>query len=208
MVSIVSYSQPSLVTYVLASQFHIYLQWGQASECLNCESASNDCKTLRNIRQPLFQAPDSSDLIHPSFTASSFQILNYFDYFFTTIFTIECLFKIIAYGFLFHPGSFCRSGFNMLDLAVVAVSLISFVFRWVKLLHWNQLQLCRVSNEGSPSPSLFESLQLWPKISVEKTPKMCTVTVQLNSQLSHSQLSFNNWIDNGLKLSHSHYCGL
>ena len=57
------------------------------------------------------------------------KILNYFDYFFTTIFTIECLFKIIAYGFLFHPGSFCRSGFNMLDLAVVAVSLISFVFR-------------------------------------------------------------------------------
>ena len=61
----------------------------------------------------------------------TFQILNYFDYFFTTIFTIECLFKIIAYGFLLHPGSFCRSGFNLLDIAVVAVSLISFVFRYV-----------------------------------------------------------------------------
>ena len=58
-----------------------------------------------------------------------FQILNYFDYFFTTIFTIECLFKIIAYGFIFHPGSFCRNGFNLLDILVVAVSLISFVFR-------------------------------------------------------------------------------
>ena len=59
-----------------------------------------------------------------------FQILNYFDYFFTAIFTIECLFKIIAYGFILHPGSFCRSGFNLLDIAVVAVSLISFVFRY------------------------------------------------------------------------------
>jgi len=60
------------------------------------------------------------------------KILNYFDYFFTAIFTIECLFKIIAYGFILHPGSFCRSGFNLLDIAVVAVSLISFVFSMMK----------------------------------------------------------------------------
>jgi len=60
------------------------------------------------------------------------KILNYFDYFFTTIFTIECLFKIVAYGFILHTGSFCRSGFNLLDLLVVAVSLISFVFSMMK----------------------------------------------------------------------------
>ena len=59
----------------------------------------------------------------------SFQILNYFDYFFTTIFTIEVCLKVIAYGFILHPGAFCRSGFNLLDLLVVAVSLISFIFR-------------------------------------------------------------------------------
>ncbi|XP_059091600.1 muscle calcium channel subunit alpha-1-like isoform X4 [Tigriopus californicus] len=56
------------------------------------------------------------------------KILNYFDYFFTTIFTIEVCLKLIAYGFILHPGAFCRSGFNLLDLLVVAVSLISFVF--------------------------------------------------------------------------------
>jgi len=56
------------------------------------------------------------------------KILNYFDYFFTTIFTIECTLKIISYGFVLHQGSFCRNGFNLLDLLVVAVSLISFVF--------------------------------------------------------------------------------
>merc|ERR1719264_1957782 len=55
-------------------------------------------------------------------------ILNYFDYFFTTIFTIELILKIIAYGFILHKNAFCRSGFNLLDMLVVAVSLISFVF--------------------------------------------------------------------------------
>ncbi|XP_037087446.1 LOW QUALITY PROTEIN: voltage-dependent calcium channel type D subunit alpha-1-like [Pollicipes pollicipes] len=54
------------------------------------------------------------------------RILNYFDYFFTTVFTLEIGFKVIAYGFIMHPGSFCRSAFNLLDLLVVAVSLISF----------------------------------------------------------------------------------
>ncbi|XP_063698598.1 muscle calcium channel subunit alpha-1 [Culicoides brevitarsis] len=52
-------------------------------------------------------------------------ILNYFDYFFTTIFTIELLLKVISYGFVLHKGAFCRSAFNLLDLLVVCVSLIS-----------------------------------------------------------------------------------
>lgn len=57
------------------------------------------------------------------------QILNYFDYFFTTIFTIEVCLKLISYGVILHPGSFCRAAFNLLDILVVAVSLISFIFR-------------------------------------------------------------------------------
>ncbi|KAK6640591.1 Voltage-dependent calcium channel type D subunit alpha-1 [Polyplax serrata] len=48
-----------------------------------------------------------------------------FDYFFTTVFTIELLLKVISYGFILHPGSFCRSFFSVLDLLVVCVSLIS-----------------------------------------------------------------------------------
>jgi voltage-dependent calcium channel L type alpha-1D len=56
------------------------------------------------------------------------KILNYFDYFFTTIFTIEVCLKVISYGFILHTGAFCRAGFNLLDLLVVAVSLISFMF--------------------------------------------------------------------------------
>jgi len=51
--------------------------------------------------------------------------LAYFDYVFTTIFTVECSLKLITYGFLFHQGAFCRSPFNVLDVVVVSVSLIS-----------------------------------------------------------------------------------
>ena len=56
---------------------------------------------------------------------SDFQTLGYWDYFFTTIFTIECSLKLITYGFLFHEGAFARSPFNCLDIVVVSVSLIS-----------------------------------------------------------------------------------
>ncbi|XP_064604467.1 muscle calcium channel subunit alpha-1-like isoform X3 [Liolophura sinensis] len=54
------------------------------------------------------------------------QILNYFDYFFTSVFTIEILIKIFSYGLVLHKGSFCRSVFNLLDLLVVGISLVSF----------------------------------------------------------------------------------
>ncbi|KAJ8301680.1 hypothetical protein KUTeg_020667 [Tegillarca granosa] len=57
------------------------------------------------------------------------KILNYFDIFFTSVFTIEIIIKIFTYGLIIHKGSFCRSFFNILDLVVVAVSLISFIFK-------------------------------------------------------------------------------
>ncbi|XP_067392329.1 voltage-dependent L-type calcium channel subunit alpha-1C isoform X6 [Emydura macquarii macquarii] len=54
------------------------------------------------------------------------QILCYFDIVFTVIFTIEIALKMTAYGAFLHKGSFCRNYFNILDLLVVSVSLISF----------------------------------------------------------------------------------
>ncbi|XP_022247944.1 muscle calcium channel subunit alpha-1-like isoform X2 [Limulus polyphemus] len=56
------------------------------------------------------------------------KVLNYFDYFFTTVFTIEITLKAVTYGVILHKGSFCRSAFNLLDVLVVSVSLISFAF--------------------------------------------------------------------------------
>uniref|UniRef100_A0A1S4H3K3 Ca_chan_IQ domain-containing protein n=1 Tax=Anopheles gambiae TaxID=7165 RepID=A0A1S4H3K3_ANOGA len=59
------------------------------------------------------------------------QILNKFDFFFTAVFAIELILKVIAYGFILHKGAFCRSAFNLLDLLVVSVSLVSMLFRQV-----------------------------------------------------------------------------
>ncbi|XP_074057973.1 voltage-dependent L-type calcium channel subunit alpha-1F [Macrotis lagotis] len=53
-------------------------------------------------------------------------LLGYFDYAFTSIFTVEILLKMTAFGAFLHRGSFCRNWFNLLDLLVVGVSLVSF----------------------------------------------------------------------------------
>ncbi|XP_058855858.1 voltage-dependent L-type calcium channel subunit alpha-1D-like isoform X1 [Acipenser ruthenus] len=53
-------------------------------------------------------------------------ILGYFDYAFTSIFTVEILLKMTAFGAFLHKGAFCRNYFNLLDLLVVGVSLVSF----------------------------------------------------------------------------------
>ncbi|XP_028426004.1 voltage-dependent L-type calcium channel subunit alpha-1C isoform X5 [Perca flavescens] len=52
-------------------------------------------------------------------------ILGYADHVFTGLFTIEIILKMTAYGAFLHKGSFCRNYFNILDLVVVSVSLIS-----------------------------------------------------------------------------------
>lgn len=55
-------------------------------------------------------------------------ILGYLDIFFTTIFTIEIIVKVISYGVIFHPNAYMRFPANILDILVVSVSLISFSF--------------------------------------------------------------------------------
>ncbi|UJR22467.1 hypothetical protein I4U23_025525 [Adineta vaga] len=57
------------------------------------------------------------------------RILNTADYFFTAVFTIEICLKVISYGLIFHPGAFARNRFNILDIVVVSVSLISMVIK-------------------------------------------------------------------------------
>ncbi|XP_073086823.1 voltage-dependent L-type calcium channel subunit alpha-1D isoform X8 [Manis javanica] len=53
-------------------------------------------------------------------------ILAYFDYAFTAIFTVEILLKMTTFGAFLHKGAFCRNYFNLLDMLVVGVSLVSF----------------------------------------------------------------------------------
>ncbi|XP_011688054.1 PREDICTED: voltage-dependent calcium channel type A subunit alpha-1-like isoform X2 [Wasmannia auropunctata] len=56
------------------------------------------------------------------------KILNYFDYAFTCVFTIEMLLKIIDLGVILHPGSYLREFWNMMDAAVVICAMVSFAF--------------------------------------------------------------------------------
>ncbi|XP_050313239.1 muscle calcium channel subunit alpha-1 isoform X2 [Anthonomus grandis grandis] len=47
------------------------------------------------------------------------------EYVFLVIFTAECIMKIIAYGFLMHPGAYLRNGWNLLDFTIVVIGTIS-----------------------------------------------------------------------------------
>uniref|UniRef100_A0A6Q2XDJ2 Voltage-dependent L-type calcium channel subunit alpha n=1 Tax=Esox lucius TaxID=8010 RepID=A0A6Q2XDJ2_ESOLU len=53
-------------------------------------------------------------------------VLGYADYVFTSMFTFEIVLKMTTYGAFLHKGAFCRNTFNLLDLLVVGVSLVSF----------------------------------------------------------------------------------
>ncbi|XP_076342693.1 voltage-dependent calcium channel type A subunit alpha-1-like isoform X3 [Tachypleus tridentatus] len=56
------------------------------------------------------------------------RILNYFDYAFTGVFTMEMLLKIVDQGVVLHPGSYCRDPWNILDAIVVICALVAFAY--------------------------------------------------------------------------------
>ncbi|CAM1324279.1 cac (predicted) [Pycnogonum litorale] len=60
--------------------------------------------------------------------SESNKILNYFDYAFTGVFTVEMVLKVIDLGIIIHPGSYCRDIWNILDATVVICALVAFAF--------------------------------------------------------------------------------
>ena len=88
-----------------------------SSALLACEDPLKSKSDINNV--------SSKKIVIENVKCFIFQTLAYFDYVFTTIFTVECSLKLITYGFLFHQGAFARSPFNCLDIVVVSVSLIS-----------------------------------------------------------------------------------
>lgn len=64
-------------------------------------------------------------------------VLNYFDYAFTGVFTIEMLLKVVDLGVILHPGSYLREFWNVMDAVVVICAAVSFGFdmRWVLALY-------------------------------------------------------------------------
>ena len=108
------------------------------------------------------------------------KILGKFDYFFTTVFTIECTLKLISYGFLFHRGAFCRTAFNVLDVVVVTVSLISIFggsgIGFLKILR--VLRVLRPLRAINRAPGLKQVVQCMI-VSVKSIGNIMAVTVLL-----------------------------
>lgn len=48
------------------------------------------------------------------------------EYFFTTIFIIEFVLKIVGMGFVLGPNTYLRDGWNLIDFVVVVTGVISF----------------------------------------------------------------------------------
>ena len=54
--------------------------------------------------------------------------LNKAEIFFTIVFTIEAMIKIIAMGFVMDPKTYLRNGWNVLDFAIVVIGIVTLVF--------------------------------------------------------------------------------
>lgn len=59
------------------------------------------------------------------------QILDKFDHAFTVVFAVEMFLKIIDLGVLFHPGSYLREFWNIMDAVVVICAIFSFGFKYL-----------------------------------------------------------------------------
>ncbi|CAM4922480.1 unnamed protein product [Rotaria socialis] len=68
----------------------------------------------------------AEDPVHENSTRNL--VLNYLDYAFTGVFTVELLLKIVDLGVIFHEGAYCRDIWNLLDALVVICALVAFGF--------------------------------------------------------------------------------
>lgn len=72
---------------------------------------------------PFFEKVGLSSVEQVVFNTTVFIVLLQEDaeYYFVGIFCVEALLKIMAFGFVLHPGSYLRNGWNILDFVVVVV---------------------------------------------------------------------------------------
>lgn len=66
-------------------------------------------------------------LANPNNSPTMILVLSIFEWIFTAIFTIELIMKVIALGFVLHPGSYMRSPWNVLDFLIVATSYLQIL---------------------------------------------------------------------------------
>ncbi|XP_037111676.1 voltage-dependent P/Q-type calcium channel subunit alpha-1A isoform X22 [Syngnathus acus] len=68
----------------------------------------------------------AEDPVWPDSTRNN--VLRYFDYVFTGVFTFEMLIKMVDLGLVLHQGSYFRDLWNILDFIVVSGALVAFAF--------------------------------------------------------------------------------
>ena len=61
---------------------------------------------------------------------------------FTVLFAVEAVLKIIAYGFILHPTAYARDAWNVLDGAIVVISIVAWILESVT--SGGQLQALKV----------------------------------------------------------------
>lgn len=79
-------------------------------------------------------------------------MLNQIGIFFTAIYTLECLFKIIANGVIAGQNTYLRSPMNLFDLSIVITSLLELGFQG--------------SNSAAKAFRIFRALRVLKLISV------------------------------------------
>ncbi|XP_050685852.1 voltage-dependent calcium channel type A subunit alpha-1-like isoform X27 [Eriocheir sinensis] len=100
------------------------------------------------------------------------EVLNYFDYAFTGVFAIEMILKVIDLGVIFHPGSYLRDFWNVLDSVVVICAAVSFCFDMIPSL---QLKGSTTGQNLSTIKSLRVLRVLRPLKTIKRVPKLKSV---------------------------------
>ncbi|XP_051898184.1 voltage-dependent P/Q-type calcium channel subunit alpha-1A-like isoform X3 [Pristis pectinata] len=84
----------------------------------------------------------AEDPVQPNATRNN--VLRYFDYVFTGVFTFEMVIKMIDLGLVLHQGAYFRDLWNILDFIVVSGALVAFAFTGSKGKDLNTIKSLRV----------------------------------------------------------------
>ena len=82
------------------------------------------CIVLNSL---LLASKEYREYYDPNYTSEWNQVLQAIDLGFTVIFLFECVFKIIAMGFVMHKFAYIKDPWNKLDFLIVIVSLVNFL---------------------------------------------------------------------------------
>ncbi|XP_076023740.1 LOW QUALITY PROTEIN: voltage-dependent P/Q-type calcium channel subunit alpha-1A-like, partial [Genypterus blacodes] len=100
-------------------------------------------------------------------------VLRYFDYVFTGVFTFEMLIKMVVLGLFLHQGSYFRDLWNILDFIVVSGALVAFAFTVV--IVWPNSRGSSKGKDISTIKSLRVLRVLRPLKTIKRLPKLKAV---------------------------------